>query len=84
MPPYNKRCLQSWQAAIQAAAKRRCQPNGVPDSEYFSDTEFPPLRMRAAEKEVAAQGRDKDAISEEEANRSRRWIDSYISGLDER
>jgi hypothetical protein len=55
---------------VAAKCHRHC--NGVPDLEYFSNTEFLALRMRAAKKEVAAQGRDEDAISEEEAER---WAD---------
>jgi hypothetical protein len=60
---------------VQAnAAKLRCPRNGVPDSEYLGDTEFPPPTMRVAAREVAAQGRGEGATAQEEAEHRADWV----------
>jgi hypothetical protein len=70
MPPPNKRPWQSWHAAVEAKRRFTHWPTGnelpTGQSEYFSDTEFEPLRIKDAEEEVAAQWREEDPASEEE------------------
>jgi hypothetical protein len=74
MPRVKRRHQQSQQVAAQAAAKRRHAPSIVPDPEYFSDTQFSPLRSIDAETEVAAQGWDEDGDANQQAEYRDQWI----------